>query len=88
MEKTIYTAEYAQLLRLLRETREKANVTQTELAERLGRSQSFVTKFERGDRRLDAIQLRTICQVLGTDLVSFVAELERRLTNRGQERAP
>jgi transcriptional regulator with XRE-family HTH domain len=88
MEKTIYTAEYAQLLRLLRETREQANVTQTELAERLGRSQSFVTKFERGDRRLDAIQLRTICQALGTDLVSFVAELERRLTNRGQERAP
>jgi transcriptional regulator with XRE-family HTH domain len=80
MEKTIYTAEYAQLLRLLRETREKANVTQTELAERLGRSQSFVTKFERGDRRLDAIQLRTICLALGTDLVSFVGELERRLT--------
>ncbi len=80
MEKTIYTAEYAQLLRLLRETREKANVTQTELAERLGRSQSFVTKFERGDRRLDAIQLRTICLALGTDLVSFVSELERRLT--------
>ncbi|MCL4207645.1 MAG: helix-turn-helix domain-containing protein [Pirellulaceae bacterium] len=83
MEKTIYTAEYARLLELLRETREQANVTQTELAERIGRSQSFVTKFERGDRRLDAIQLRTICQALGTDLVSFVAELERRLTKRG-----
>ena len=83
MEKTIYTAEYARLLELLRETREQASVTQTELAERIGRSQSFVTKFERGDRRLDAIQLRTICQALGTDLVSFVAELERRLTKRG-----
>ncbi len=80
MEKTIYTTEYAQLLELLREIREKANVTQTGLAERLGRSQSFVTKYERGDRRLDAIQLRTICLALGTDLVSFVAELERRLT--------
>lgn len=81
MEKTIYTTEYAHLLELLREIREKANVTQTELAERLGRSQSFVTKYERGDRRLDAIQLRTICLALGTDLVSFVAELERRLTD-------
>lgn len=80
MEKTIYTTEYAQLLELLREIREKANVTQTGLAERLGRSQSFVTKYERGDRRLDAIQLRTICLALGTDLISFVAELERRLT--------
>ena len=80
MEKTIYTTEYAELLRLLRETRERAKVTQTELADRLGRSQSFVTKFERGDRRLDAIQLRTICQALGADLVSFVTELERRLS--------
>ena len=82
MEKTIYTAEYAELLRLLRETREKAGITQTDMATRLGRSQSFVTKYERGDRRLDVIQLRTICQVLGTDLPSFVAELERRLAKQ------
>lgn len=79
MEKTIYTTEYAELRRLLRETRERGKITQTELAERLGRSQSFVTKSERGDRRLDVIQLRTICQALSTDLVSFVTELERRL---------
>ena len=82
MEKTIYTTEYAELLRLLRETREKAGITQTDMATRLGRSQSFVTKYERGDRRLDVIQLRTICQVLGTDLPSFVAELERRLAKQ------
>lgn len=80
MEKTIYTTEYAQLLRLLRETREAAGITQTELATHLGSSQSFVTKFERGDRRIDIIQLRTICGALGTDLSAFVAELERRLT--------
>ena len=79
MEKTIYTGEYAQLLRLLRETRERAGITQTDLADRLGHSQSFVTKCERGERRLDVIQLRTICAALGTDLASFVAELERRL---------
>ena len=82
MEKTIYTAEYAQLLQLLREIREQAGITQTDLAERLGHSQSFVTKFERGDRRLDVIQLRTICAALGTDLAAFVAELERRLGKR------
>jgi transcriptional regulator with XRE-family HTH domain len=82
MEKTIYTAEYAQLLQLLREIRERAAITQTELAERLGHSQSFVTKFERGERRLDVIQLRTICGALGTDLASFVGELEGRLAKR------
>ena len=79
MEKSIYTREYGVVLKLLHEMREAAGMTQTELAERLGHSQSFVTKFERGDRRLDIIQVRTICQLLGTDLASFVAELERRL---------
>ena len=82
MEKSIYTAEYAELLRLLRETREKAGITQTDMATRLERSQSFVTKYERGECRLDVIQLRTLCQVLGTDLSSFVAELERRLAKQ------
>ena len=82
MEKSIYTAEYAELLRLLRETREKAGITQTDMATRLERSQSFVTKYERGECRLDVIQLRTLCQVLGTDLSSFVTVLERRLAKR------
>ncbi len=79
MDKSIYTREYETLIRLLREAREEANLTQVDLAEQLGQSQSFVSKCERGERRLDLIQLRTICRVLGISLVDFLKRLEREL---------
>lgn len=79
MEKTIYTREYAVVLRLLREARQEAGLTQIELAKKLKQSQSFVTKVERGDRRLDIIQLRTMCETFGLTLAEFVARLERAL---------
>lgn len=79
MEKSIYTNEYAAVLELLREFREEAGITQVELAGLLGQSQSFVSKVERGDRRLDIVQLRTICRILGTSLPDFVTRLEHRL---------
>src|SRR5690242_16046972 len=56
MEKTIYSREYAVVLRLLREAREKTGMTQVELAKKLKLTQSFVSKIERGDRRLDVVQ--------------------------------
>ncbi len=76
MEKSIYTREYQVLLRLLRETRERAGVTQVELARRLSQTQSYVSKIELGDRRLDLIQLRTILAALGAGLGDFVARFE------------
>lgn len=79
MEKSVFTGQYSLLLDLLRETRQAADLTQMQLAEKLGRSQSFVSKAERGELRLDVIQLRTICQTLGKPLGEFVAELETRL---------
>lgn len=80
MEKSVFTEEYATLLDLLRETRKAAGVTQVELAERVGTTQSFVSKLERGEARVDVIQLRRICSAIGTDLPRFVNDLERRLT--------
>jgi transcriptional regulator with XRE-family HTH domain len=76
MEKSIHTPEYRTLLRLLREARERAGVTQVELAERLEQTQSFVSKVEQGDRRLDLVQLRTILAELGVSLPDFVARFE------------
>lgn len=79
MEKSIYTREYKVILRLLRETRERADVTQVELARRLAQTQSYVSKVELGDRRLDLVQLRTILAALGTGLGDFVARFEDAL---------
>ena len=79
MEKSIYTREYKVLLRLLRETRERAGVTQVELARRLGQTQSFVSKIELGDRRLDLVQLRTFLAALDVRLGRFVRRFEETL---------
>jgi len=84
MDKSIHTDEYRALLEVLREARLAAKVTQVELATRLGQSQSFVSKAEVGERRLDLVQLRTICHALGTTLPAFVAELEKRLAKKGR----
>ena len=84
MKKSVFTREYQVLLQVLHAAREKAEVTQIELARRLGRSQSFVSKCERGERRLDVVQLRQICHAIGTTLPKVINEFERRLTKDRQ----
>lgn len=79
MAKTIHRSEYEVLLRRLRELRLESGVTQESLSSQLGRSQSFVSDIERGVRRLDAIELRDICALLGSDLLVFLAGLEAEI---------
>jgi transcriptional regulator with XRE-family HTH domain len=67
---------------LLKEARASAGLTQVELAKRLKQSQSFVSKMEVGERRLDLVQLRTVCLALGTTLAELVAKWEDRLSAR------
>lgn len=76
MDKSLYTREYQLLLERLRTVREEAGMTQVELAERLGATQSFVSKCERGERRLDAIELRTWCRAIGLSFPQFVLEFD------------
>ena len=82
MEKSIYTREYAAVLRLLKRAREDAGLTQIDLAAALDTSQSFVSKVERGETRLDVIQLRTVLAALGVGLPAFADRLERELRKR------
>jgi transcriptional regulator with XRE-family HTH domain len=82
MEKSIHTREYAVLLRLLKRAREATGLTQVQVAKRLKLSQSFVTKMECGDRRIDLMQLRTICRLYGSTLAEFVAEFEAEVAKK------
>jgi len=77
--KTIHSKDYARCLELFRHVRERQGMTQEQLAERLGVTQSFVSKCERGERRIDVIELRSFCRAMGVSLVSFAAELEQLL---------
>lgn len=72
MAKSIYSAEQERLQALLREVRTEAKLTQADLASRLGKPQSFVSKYESGERRLDLIELHDVCHQLGIGLMRFV----------------
>ena len=87
MEKSVFTPEYRALLKLLRETRQRAGVTQVELAARLNETQSYISKVERGEIRLDVIQLRTLCMALETSLPEFIGALEVRLPSHRRRKA-
>lgn len=76
MEKSIYSAEYQQLCRLLREIRQEAGLTQVQVAERLGVPQSFVSKYESGERRLDVIELNHVTKSLGITLTNLLSKIE------------
>jgi transcriptional regulator with XRE-family HTH domain len=76
VEKSIYSAEYQQLCALLRQLRLDAGLTQVEVAKRLGEPQSFVSKYESGERRLDVVELRYVAKSLGATLRMIVEALD------------
>ncbi len=79
MQKSISSRHYAHFLKALRQVREKAGISQEELAARLGETQSFVSKCERGERRMDVVELREFCKAIGLTLETFVKQFERGL---------
>ncbi len=81
MEKSIYTREYAAFLEQLRKVREIKNLTQLEVAERLGQTQSFVSKVERSERRIDVVELRAFCLAIGISFPDFIQKIEQVLAD-------
>ena len=60
------------LAALLRQVRTNANLTQSQLAEKIGQTQSYVSKYENGEQRLDLIELELVCKAVGVSLTDFV----------------
>ncbi len=79
-ERSTFTPEYQTFLRHLREARHKAGLTQVEVGQRLGVAQAIISKCERGERRLDVVELRAYCAALGVSYLIFLAELESSLS--------
>ena len=82
MEKSIYSYDYGVFLRFLRDARKQADLTQAHLAKRLRCTQSFISKCERGERRLDIVELRRVCDALRVDFPDFVARVHAELGPR------
>jgi transcriptional regulator with XRE-family HTH domain len=70
--KTLGSERHKALIRLLIEAREKAGLTQTELAEKIGEYQSFVARLESGQRRVDVVEFLELAEVLGLDVNSAI----------------
>jgi transcriptional regulator with XRE-family HTH domain len=87
MGKTLFSKDYQVLLRLLRDAREKSRATQEVVADSLGTTQSIISKCERGERRLDVIELRRWCQALDISFTSFLAEFEIALSKRERKKS-
>jgi transcriptional regulator with XRE-family HTH domain len=69
--KSVFSDEYRIFRELLRELRLRKGVTQVQLSSALGMAQSFVSKYEMGERRLDFVEVGRICQELDQGLESF-----------------
>jgi transcriptional regulator with XRE-family HTH domain len=72
--RALHAKRYRAFVGLLREAREGAGLTQAEVAKALGRPQSFVSKSESGERRVDVIELADLARLYGKPLSHFVPD--------------
>jgi transcriptional regulator with XRE-family HTH domain len=76
---SIYSAEHAVLIRLLRELRLEAGLSQSQVAEHLRRPQTYVSAVELGERGLDLLQVREMTALYGMGFLAFVQMLEEQI---------
>jgi transcriptional regulator with XRE-family HTH domain len=72
MPRSLFSKPYGELLRVLVTARRDAGLRQVDLAARLGKPQSFVSKVERGERRLDIVELIVVLRAIGADEMAFL----------------
>jgi transcriptional regulator with XRE-family HTH domain len=77
LEKTLHSEGQRRLVELLIAARHRAGLRQVELAERLGRYQSFVANYESGQRRIDVVEFAAICDALGVKPSTLMRRWER-----------
>lgn len=83
MQKSVFSPEQLLLQELLRRARREAGLRQVDLAQRLGKPQPFVSRYEKGEKLLDLPELRQVCRALGLFLPEFVRRYEEALQEAG-----
>lgn len=82
--KSIHSDQYAVLLDIVTTARNEMGLSQRELAKLLHKPQSYVSKYERGERRLDIIEFLDLCKVLKLDSCVVLRKLEKRDAKKDQ----
>jgi transcriptional regulator with XRE-family HTH domain len=83
MTRSVFTQKYKHLCELLVQARESQGLTQATVANRLNRPQSFVSKYENGERRLDVIEFLEVAAALGVEAESLLATVQDRSRKGG-----
>jgi transcriptional regulator with XRE-family HTH domain len=83
VKKGLFKKEYKVLLEQIYRLRLGSGLRQADLADKLGVPQSFISKIESGERKIDLVELRALCKALGSDINEFTDEFEKAL-NEGK----
>lgn len=75
MTESVFSPEYDRFKRLLIEARKASGLTQADVAQVLGRPQSYVSKYERGERRLDIIEFLAVADAIGIDPIQVIDDI-------------
>lgn len=79
MSKSVFTGAHQVLVEILKQARHRAGLTQTQLADRIGKDQSYISLIEGSQRRVDTLEFITLCRAMGTNPMDEFAELVRRV---------
>ena len=82
MSKTVFQGEHRHLVDVLIGARKAAGLTQTELAHRVGKDQTFISLIERSQRRVDVLEFYALAKAMGADPVSLFNDVAERLPER------
>lgn len=82
MPKSLRSPRHERLLWLLVQARKARGLTQADVASALGKPQSFVAKYENGERRIDVVELIDIAHVLGASPATILSELQKVVDGR------
>jgi transcriptional regulator with XRE-family HTH domain len=84
LDKSVHSGGQDAFCELMVRARKAAGLTQRELADRLHRPQSFVAKYEGGERRIDVVEFLTVCQAIGVDSAKLLKALKNVIATGNQ----
>jgi transcriptional regulator with XRE-family HTH domain len=79
LDKSVHSEGQSAFCELMIRARKAAGLTQRDLADRLHKPQSFVAKYEGGERRIDVVEFLTVCQVIGADSAKILKSLRNTI---------
>jgi transcriptional regulator with XRE-family HTH domain len=82
LPKSVFTEKYEQFRLLLIEARHAKNLTQAEVAKKLRKPQSFVSKYELGERRLDVVEFLEVARAMDADPIELLRQLDSVSTSK------